>query len=95
MTIYKREDRKVNPVDAPLSGEIKPEGAPLDWIEEMTGKKVNAGKVVPRGSRLTPERLAAMNIHGVTLSKEEVELVQVGVLFRFEAKMRTWGSWIQ
>jgi hypothetical protein len=30
MTIYKRKDRKVNPVDAPLSGEIKPEGGPLD-----------------------------------------------------------------
>jgi hypothetical protein len=56
----------------------------LDWIEEVTGKKVNAGKVVPRGSRLTPERLAAMNIGGGTLSKEEVELVQERVLFQFE-----------
>jgi hypothetical protein len=45
---------------------------------------VNAGKVVPRSSRLTPERLAAMNISSRTLSKEEVELVQERVLFQFE-----------
>jgi hypothetical protein len=30
MTMYKRKDREVNPVDAPLSGGIKPEGGPWD-----------------------------------------------------------------
>jgi hypothetical protein len=60
LTMYKRKDRKVNPGDAPLYGGVKPGGGPLDWIESVTGKKVNAGKVVPRGSRITPERLAAM-----------------------------------
>jgi hypothetical protein len=57
----------------------------LDWIKETeNGKKVHAGKVVPRGSRLTPERLAAMEIGGGTLSREEEELVIERVLFRYE-----------
>jgi hypothetical protein len=84
LTMYKRKDKKVNQGDAPLYGGVKSGGGPLDWIESVTGKKVNAGKVVPRGSRLTPERLAAMNIGGGTLCREEVELVQERVLFQFE-----------
>jgi hypothetical protein len=50
----------------------------------MIEKKVNAGKVVPYSSQLTPECLVAMNISSRILSKEEVELVQERVLFQFE-----------
>jgi hypothetical protein len=48
------------------------------------GKQVHAGKVAPRGSRLTPERLVAMEIGGGTLSREEEELVTETVLFKYE-----------
>jgi hypothetical protein len=85
LTMYKRKDRKVNPVDTPLQGGINPGGGPLDWIKETeNGKKVHAGKVVPRGSRLTPERLVAMGIGGGTLSREEEELIIERILFRYE-----------
>jgi hypothetical protein len=56
-TMYKRKDKKINPVNAPLPDGIKPEGEPLSQKLE-----VHAGKTVPRGSRLTPERLAEMKI---------------------------------
>jgi hypothetical protein len=58
----------------------------LDWIKEMENGelKVHVGKMVPRGSRLTPERLAVMEIGGGTLSREEEELVMERVLYRYE-----------
>src|SRR5919108_1196062 len=48
----------------------------------VTGKP-HGGKVVPRGSRLTPERLAAMNIGGDYLTSAEKQLF-VDVLFEYE-----------
>jgi hypothetical protein len=86
LTMYKRKDRKVNPIDTPLQDGVNPGGGPLDWIKEMENGelKVHAGKVIPYGSRLTPERLVAMGIGGRTLSREEEELVMERVLFRYE-----------
>jgi hypothetical protein len=77
-TMYKRKAKKVNPVNTALPDGINPEGGPLDWAGN-----VQAGKQVPRGSRLTPERLAAMNIGGGTLREPEVQLVK-DILFKYE-----------
>jgi hypothetical protein len=49
---------------------------------ESTGEKTGL-TVVPRGSRLTPERLAKMNIGGGFLTESEKQLV-VDILFEFE-----------
>jgi hypothetical protein len=54
----------------------------LDWIKD--GNKVHIGKLMPRGSRLTPERLTAMEIGDGTLSREEKELITERILFQFE-----------
>jgi hypothetical protein len=77
-TMYKKKAKKVNPVNTPLPDGIKPEGGPLDWAGN-----IHAGKIVPRGSRLTPERIAVMNIGGGTLRDAEVQLVR-DLLFKHE-----------
>jgi hypothetical protein len=77
-TMYKRKDKKVNPVNAPLPDGIKPEGEPL--YENLN---VHAGKTVPRGSRLTPERLAEMKIGEGLLWPSEREWF-VNLLYEFE-----------
>ena len=77
-TMYKRKARKINPVNTALPDGVRPEGGPLDWVGN-----VQAGKRVPRGSRLTPERLAAMNIGGGTLQHAELVLVK-DILFEHE-----------
>jgi hypothetical protein len=76
-TMYKRKDRKVNPVDAPLPDGISPNSTFVPSLHD------HAGKTVPRGSRLTPERLSKIQIGGGSLSKEEVQLF-VDILFEFE-----------
>jgi hypothetical protein len=63
-TMYKRKDRKINPVNTPLPNGVNPGGAAnFDTLHDSP-KQRKVGKIVPRGSRLTPERLEKMNIGG-------------------------------
>jgi len=79
-TLYKRKDRKVHPVNVPLADGAAPGGG-------INGLNVGAvdfqPTLVPRGSRLTPERLTKMQIGTGFLSKEERQLF-VDILFEFE-----------
>jgi hypothetical protein len=75
-TMYKRKDRKVLPVNAPLLRGVNPGG----W---MNGEDSEL-KTVPKGSRLTPERLEAMTIGDGLLWESEKQLF-VDILFEFEA----------
>ena len=80
-TLYKRKDRKVHPVNIPL-----PHGdAPGGGINGSGNVEVVnfTPTVVPRGSRLTPERLAKMHIGTGFLTEEERQMF-VDILFEFE-----------
>jgi len=79
-TLYKRKDRKVHPVNIPLEGGAAPGGGINGSIVEAVDFKPT---VVPRGSRLTPERLARMKIGTGYLSEEERQLF-VDILFEYE-----------
>jgi hypothetical protein len=80
--MYKRKDRKINPVNVPLPNGINPGGGAN--FGPPNGTLVHqSGKVVPKGSRLTPERLAQMKIGGGMLSKEERQLF-INILFEYE-----------
>ena len=88
-TMYKRKDRKVLPVNVPLPDGAKPGGDYL-WKEfsvereKRTGtSEQHCGKTVPRGSRLTPERLEKMKIGGGFLSVEERAMF-LELLFEYE-----------
>src|SRR5438034_7574884 len=68
-TMYKRKDRKVRPVNAPLPGGINPGGGANmggrlqeGEMEDLEPCRCADGLIVPRGSRLTPERLKEMQI---------------------------------
>jgi len=78
-TLYKKKDRKVLPVNIPLEGGAAPGGGINRGIVEGGFQP----RVVPRGSRLTPERLAAMKIGTGNLSVAEKQLF-VDILFEFE-----------
>ena len=80
-TMYKRKGKKIHPRNIPLPGGKTPGGGLNQRLEELVAWKIGdgivgsgKGKTVPRGSRLTPERLEAMNIGGGTLWKKEVEM---------------------
>ncbi len=77
--MYKRKNRKVNPVKTPLPGGINPGGnANFGDMDGPLGKR--SGKIVPRGSRLTPERRAQIRIGNGFLSEEEKQ-VFIDILF--------------
>jgi hypothetical protein len=78
-TLYKKKDRKVLPVNIPLEGGAAPGGGINRGIVEGGFQP----RVVPRGSRLTPERLAAMKIGTGNLSVAEKQLF-IDILFEFE-----------
>jgi RNase H-like domain found in reverse transcriptase/Integrase zinc binding domain/Reverse transcriptase (RNA-dependent DNA polymerase) len=81
-TMYKRKDKKVVPVNAPLEGGAAPGGGingAAPSVEAVDFKPT----VIPRGSRLTPERLAAMKIGNGFLFEAERQLF-VDILFEFE-----------
>ena len=80
--MYKRKDRKINPVNVPLSNGINP-GSGANFGSPNGTLVHQSGKVVPKGSRLTPERLAQMKIGGGMLSKEERQLF-INILFEYE-----------
>ena len=78
---YKRKDKKVNPVNTQLENSVKPGGSPVGLCVER--EICGAGKTVPRGSRLTPERLANMRIGTGFLTDDEKNLF-IDILFEFE-----------
>lgn len=76
-TLYKRKEKKVLPVNVPLPDGIKPGGGINGGIgngEELESSVWWGGKFVLRGSRLTPEQLAGMNIGTEFLSDMEKQL---------------------
>src|SRR5439155_26748416 len=73
--MYKHKYKKIRPVNMPLSDGINPQkGTPVNETDL---------KVVPRGARLTSERIAAMNIGTGFLSEPERQLF-IDVLFKYE-----------
>jgi hypothetical protein len=78
-TLYKKKDKKVLPANFPLQGGAAPGGGMNRGIVEGGFQPT----VVPRGSRLTPERLAAMKIGVGNLSVAEKQLF-IDILFEFE-----------
>ena len=80
-TMYKRKDRKVKPVNIGLPDGIKPGGVMSGDIVRQ--KEPKLGTVVPRGSRLTPERLSTMRIGTGFLSDEEKQLF-IDILYEYE-----------
>ena len=90
-TMYKRKDKKVLPANVPLSGGVNPGGGVSGSVPVMEGEmgskgdvgETHGGKKVPRGSRLTPERLAQMKIGDGFLSEEE-RMLFVDILYEFE-----------
>jgi hypothetical protein len=76
-TMYKKKGKKVHPMNVPLPDGIKPEGGVVGDV------KTEGLTVVKRGWRLTPERLAKMNIGGGFLTDEEKQLF-VDILFEYE-----------
>src|SRR5579859_5070438 len=73
-TLYKRKGIKVLPANTPLPDGISPEGR-VTWETGLEGKE---GKWVPRGSRLTPERLKAIKIgEGFLMEKEKALFVEI------------------
>ena len=81
-TMYKRKDKKVLPVNIPLTHGPPPGGnINGEAIPSMNGEF--RPTIVPRGSRLTPERLASMKIGTGFLSDSEKQLF-IDILFEFE-----------
>src|SRR5438045_2410039 len=81
-TVYKRKDRKVNPVNIPLPDGVNPGGG-MNLSKTGPYLDQRSGVIVPRGSRLTPERLAKMRIGGKNLTEPERQLF-IGILFEYE-----------
>ena len=77
-TMYKRKDRKIRPANVPLPDGVNPGGG-VNWETNRSQE----GRIVARGSRLTPERLAAMQIGGDFLTDLEKQIF-VDILFMFE-----------
>ena len=79
-TKYKRKDKKIRPANVPLPTGVSPGGK---VSQESPQTELPRGRTVPRGSRLTPEHLASMNIGGDFLSDAEKQLF-IDILFEFE-----------
>ena len=86
-TMYKRKGKKVHPRNIPLADGKTPGGGLnrelKQWKigDDLVG--TGCGKEVPRGSRLTPERLKKMHIGDGFLTSEERQLF-VDILFEYE-----------
>lgn len=81
-TMYKRKGKKILPANVPLPDGINPGGGVNKGVN--TGDNLgSSGKTVPRGSRLTSERLAKMKIGTNFLSKAEKQLF-IDILFDHE-----------
>ena len=86
-TMYKRKDKKILPMNVPLPNGVNPGGGVNSGIDSGESSENNiggaVGKVVSRGSRLTPERLANMKIGTNFLSEAEKQLF-IDILFDYE-----------
>ena len=78
-TMYKRKGKKINPVNKPLPGGVRPGGNVGNGSTDFGG----TGLVVPRGTRITPERLAKMHIGDGFLTEQERQLF-IDILYEFE-----------
>ena len=78
-TMHKQKDKKILPANVPLPDGINPGGGINGEINLESSTKWT-GKVVPRGSRLTPERLAKMKIGTGFLTEPEKQLF-IDILF--------------
>ena len=88
-TMYNREAKKKLPANVPVPEGAAPGGGLLSNSgDSEPGKElgIHAGKTVPRGSRLTPERLAKMNIGGNFLTPAEKQ-VFIDILYEFEGAL--------
>jgi hypothetical protein len=92
--MYKRKARKVVPVNQPLPGGVNPGGGVNVGVDETKlGVKSEVsldeigppkqGRVVSRGSRLTPERITKMKIGNGFLSDAEKQLF-IDILYEYE-----------
>ena len=77
-TMYKRKDKKILPANVPLPDGVNPGGG-----VNLESSARSTGKVVPHGSRLTPERLTNMKIGTGFLSDAEKQLF-IDILFEHE-----------
>ena len=82
-TMYKRKDRKINPVNTPLPNGINPGGSANFGETHGPLKDHQIGKIVPKGSRLTPERLEKLQIGPGFLQEGEKQLF-IDILFEYE-----------
>jgi len=78
--LYKRKDQKIRPVNIPLPDGINPRGG----VNPSANLRDPYMQSIPRGSRLTPERLATMKIGPGFLSPAEKQLF-VDILFKYES----------
>ena len=76
-TMHKRKDKKILSINIPLPDGINPGGG-INHARDLPH-----GTTVPRGSRLTPERLAKMNIDTNFLSPPEKQIF-IDILFDYE-----------
>ena len=90
--MYKRKDKKIHPANVPLSDGINPGGGvnlesdEIDLQQLKLGVRSNSSdndRKVPRGSRLTPKRLASMQIDADFLSEKEKQIF-IDILYEFE-----------
>ena len=84
-TMYKRKDRKIRPVNRPLTHGPSPgdnvngEPSPTNFSENGEFKPT----VMPHGSHFTPERIASMKIRIGFLTESEKQLF-IDILLEFE-----------
>ena len=78
MTVCKRKDKKVHPANTPLPRGLPPEEQLRSWdmteVPRTDVMTLCADKTVPRGGRLTPERLADLKIEVRIQQLDEREL---------------------
>ena len=80
-TLYKRKDRKVKLVNVGLQGGINPGGV-MSGENRVKGER-KSGKVIPRGSCLTPEQLLGMQIGTGFLLDAEKKLF-IDILYEYK-----------
>jgi len=92
-TMYKRKGKKILPRNIPLPSGKTPGGDLNQKMGEIVEWKIGdgvvgggKGKIVPRGSRLTKERLKKMNIGGGMLKEKEIRLFE-DILFEYEGAL--------
>src|SRR5271169_2888865 len=84
-TMYKRKDKKVRPANVPLPDGINPGGEVNGGIKSGSPSQF-CSRTVPRGSRLTPERLAKMKI-GINFLLDAEKQLFIDILFEHEGAM--------